>query len=75
MRCLAGRRARGLARPLLAYAAVEACGAALASVSIPAIAWSDALRTGAAGLGVDLATGLWLQILGALRVPGPSPRR
>ncbi len=60
---LAGRRARALARPLLAYAAVEVGAAALASVSIPLIAWSDALRSGAAALGADPGIGLWVQLL------------
>lgn len=60
---LAGRRARRLPRPLLAYAAVEVGAAALASVSIPLIAWSDVVRTVAAGLGVDPWTGLGTQLV------------
>jgi hypothetical protein len=60
---LAGRRARGLARPLLAYAGVEIAAALLASLSIPLIAWSDALRPYAVRLGADPVVGLWVQLL------------
>ena len=59
----AGRHARQLARPLLGYAAAEAIAAALAALSVPLIAWSDAIRTGWAALGGSLAVGLWVQLV------------
>jgi len=59
---LAGRRARTLRRPLLAYAAVEVAAAVLASASIPLIGGSDAVRAGAAALGAGPRAALWTQI-------------
>ena len=58
----AGRGARGLRRPLLAYAAAETLAALLAGLSIPVIAWSDRVRTAWASLGGSLGAGLWVQI-------------
>ena len=59
----AGRHARRLRRPLLAYAAVETLAAALAALSVPVITWSDSLRTTWASLGGSLGVGLWFQIV------------
>src|SRR5262245_39147891 len=58
----AGRYARRLRQPLLAYAVAETLAALLAAVSIPLITWSDWLRTAWASAGGSLGAGLWVQI-------------
>ena len=59
----AGRRASRWKRPLLAYAVAETVAAVFASLSVPLIARSDAVRTAWASLGGSLSAGLWIQLV------------
>ena len=60
---LAGRRSARLRRPLLAFAVIELAAVAIAAVSLPLIGASDGIRTAVAAAGVNLSSGLWLQLL------------